>query len=64
MDTVEILANIPGLPFLSESGHIVNVIDSSVELDKVSYKYIRDVGLVVTDDRDFLLNINEFGARS
>jgi hypothetical protein len=49
---------------LSESGYIVNIIDSDIDLSAVTYKYIRDVGLVITDDKDFEMNINEFGARS
>ncbi len=49
---------------LGESGYIVNVIDSGVDLDRVIYKYVSDVGLVATDNEKFVLNINEFGARS
>ncbi len=49
---------------MGESGYIVNVIDSGVNIDNVVYKYISDVGLVATDNRNFILNINEFGARS
>ncbi|MDH4049242.1 MAG: hypothetical protein OEW68_14850 [Gammaproteobacteria bacterium] len=49
---------------LSESGYIVNVIDPTIDLSAVSYRYVRDIGLVVTDDKNFNLNINEFGARS
>lgn len=49
---------------LAESGYIVNVIDSSIDIDSVRYTYAREVGLVVTDDKDFALNINEFGAKS
>jgi hypothetical protein len=49
---------------LSESGYIVNVIDSAIDLSAVNYKYIRDIGLVVTDGKDFEMNINEFGTKS
>ena len=49
---------------LAESGYIVNVINTQVNLDKVSYKYEQDVGLVATDGSSFTLNINEFGAKS
>jgi hypothetical protein len=49
---------------LGESGYIVNVIDSGVSIDAVAYKYLRETGLVVTDNKNFVMNINEFGAKS
>ena len=49
---------------LAESGYIVNVIDIDIDLDKVRYRYLPEQGLVVTDDKDFVLDINEFGLRS
>ncbi len=49
---------------LAESGYVVNVIDNNVMLEDLHYKYAQDIGLVVTDDRGFMLNINEFGAKS
>ncbi len=49
---------------VAESGYIVNVIDSDVDLDDVCYRYIGEVGLVVTDGKHFVLNINEFGPKS
>lgn len=49
---------------LAESGYIVNLISSDVDLDKVTYKYIQGTGLIATDDQGFSLNINEFGAKS
>ena len=49
---------------LAESGYIVNVIDPSIDLAAVNYRYVRDIGLVATDDKNFSMNINEFGARS
>jgi hypothetical protein len=49
---------------LAESGYIVNVIDPAVELDKVSYRYLSDVGLALTDGQSFVLNVNEFGSKS
>ncbi|MGB5211406.1 MAG: hypothetical protein WBO47_09165 [Gammaproteobacteria bacterium] len=49
---------------LGESGYVVNVIESNVDLDSVCYDYLRDVGLVATDGKAFLLNINEFGSKS
>ncbi len=49
---------------LAESGYIVNILDASLSVDKVVYEYKRDVGLIATDNEKFILNINEFGARS
>ncbi len=49
---------------LSESGYIVNVVNSAVTLSEVNYKYVQDVGLVATDGKSFVLNINEFGSKS
>lgn len=49
---------------LAESGYVVNIIDATVNLDDVSYRYSRDSGMVATDDKDFSLDINEFGLRS
>lgn len=49
---------------LGESGYIVNIVNSAVNVDKVSYKYLKDVGLVATDNENFVLNINEFGVKS
>ena len=49
---------------LAESGYIVNVIDSDVDVEKVSYKYVKDAGLIATDGKGFVLNINEFSTKS
>jgi hypothetical protein len=49
---------------VAESGIIVNVIDSSVILEKVRYRYVSEYGLIATDDADFSLDINEFGSKS
>jgi hypothetical protein len=49
---------------LAENGYIVNVVDHSVVLEDVHYKYTRDFGLVATDDKNFSLNINEFNSKS
>lgn len=49
---------------LAESGYVVNVIDASVNLEDVQYRYISGEGLMATDGKEFLLNINEFGAKS
>ncbi len=49
---------------LAESGYVVNIIDSNVEIDEVSYKYLQSAGMVATDGKNFSLDINEFGQRS
>ena len=49
---------------LAESGYIVNVIDSSVNIDAVTYRYLSEVGLAATDGNQFILDINEFGVKS
>jgi hypothetical protein len=50
--------------YVSESGCIVNVIETDVTLSSVVYKYEQGVGLIATDGKAFSLNINEFGAKS
>jgi hypothetical protein len=49
---------------ISESGYITNIIDPEVNLDNVNYKYAQGIGLIATDNREFSLNINEFGVKS
>jgi len=49
---------------LAESGYVVNIIDPSVELNDVHYRYMSGEGLMATDGKGFLLNINEFGSKS
>jgi hypothetical protein len=49
---------------LSDSGYVVNIIDSEVNLCNVKYKYMQGTGLIATDDKEFSLNINEFGVKS
>jgi len=49
---------------LAESGYIVNIINRDVEIDKVMYKYESGAGLILTDGKGYLLNINEFGSKS
>lgn len=49
---------------ISESGYIANIIDRLVNLENVIYKYAQGIGLIATDNKDFSLNINEFGSRS
>jgi hypothetical protein len=49
---------------LAESGYIVNIIDAGVELENVSYRYLAEVGLSITDGKEFVLNVNEFTSKS
>ena len=45
---------------LSDSGYIVNIIPKETVLEKVIYK-LSDRRLVVTDEKTFSLDVNEFG---
>lgn len=47
---------------LAESGHIVNVIPRSVEIDKLQYMISAQKRLVITDNQGFALDIHEFGS--
>jgi hypothetical protein len=49
---------------LGDSGYIVNMVNSDVNINSVCYKYTSDNGLVATDNKSFILNINEFGVKS
>jgi len=46
---------------LSDSGYIVNIIPKETVLEKVIYTFTSDRRLVVTDEKSFSLDINEFG---
>lgn len=48
---------------LSESGYIVNLIPPSVDIDELKYETIDRTFLAITDGKEFLLDINEFGTR-
>jgi hypothetical protein len=48
---------------LAEAGHVVNRVPRDVEIDMLMYERI-DGELLVTDGKEFELNINEFGPRS
>lgn len=48
---------------LADSGIICNVIDASVRIEDVRYRYAAGIGLVATDDKAFAMNVNEFGAK-
>ena len=45
---------------VAESGVITNIIPQATVLEEVGYDYLSGVGLVVTDNKNFQLNINEF----
>lgn len=45
---------------LSDSGYVVNIIPKETVLEKVIYK-LSDRRLVVTDEKTFSLDVNEFG---
>ncbi len=47
---------------LAESGYIVNFIPSKVNIRDLQYILNQNKRLVVTDGKDFSLDINEFGA--
>ncbi len=49
---------------LAESGYVVNLVATNVNLDDVTYKYRQETGMVATDGKDFSLDINEFGLRN
>lgn len=49
---------------LGQSGLLATIIDSSVVLDEIRYKYVPETGLVATDGKAFALDINEFGAKN
>ncbi len=49
---------------LGHPGYIANVIDPDTVISDVTYRYIREIGLVCTDDGAFALDINEYGSRS
>jgi len=40
----------------------INIIPPEVELEAIRYAFIEKIGLVVTDDKNFSLDINEFTA--
>lgn len=49
---------------LAESGYVANIIDKDVNIEEIHYRYVTGEGLIATDDKQFVLNINEFGAKS
>ena len=47
---------------LAESGYIVNVIPENVNFNYLNYVINQNKRLVVTDGKNFSLDINEFGS--
>ena len=45
-----------------EAEHIINVLPPMTDIAALHYEHKGDRGLVVTDDRNFFLDVNEFGA--
>ena len=45
---------------VGENGYIINVIPQQTNLVDILYKYVTPAGMVVTDDKDFRLDISEF----
>ncbi|MDH3338135.1 MAG: hypothetical protein OER22_04025 [Gammaproteobacteria bacterium] len=48
---------------LAGSGYIVNFMPQSVDIENLRYETIDRTFLAVTDGKDFLLDINEFGTK-
>jgi hypothetical protein len=46
---------------LAESGYLVNIIPVQVNIDDLVYKQSTQRTMIVTDDKGFSLEINEFG---
>ena len=49
---------------LGDSGFILTLIPSEVDLEKLQYAMSKDNRLIMTDGKDFSLDIHEFGARA
>ena len=48
---------------IASAESIINVIPQDVQLEDLEYKFNREERLIVTDNKEFSLDINEFGAR-
>jgi hypothetical protein len=46
---------------LAESGYIVNFIPENVEIADLIYQYDNEKKLIMTDEKSYILDINEFG---
>jgi hypothetical protein len=49
---------------LADSGNIINVLPITADIEKAEYTQSRENKLVVTDNKTFTLDINEFGLTS
>ena len=49
---------------LAESGYTVNIVGQEVVLDEVIHKHHSGVGLVATDEKAFMLDIDKFSVRN
>ena len=47
---------------LADSGHIINVLTPNADLASAKYIISQDKVLVITDEKTFSLEINEFGS--
>ena len=48
---------------LAESGYIVNLLPSTVDIDELKYETIDRTFLAISDGKGYLLDINEFGIK-
>ncbi len=48
---------------LAESGYIVNLLPSTVDIDELKYETIDREFLAISDGKGYLLDINEFGTK-
>lgn len=48
---------------LGDSGFIINILPLAADIDAAIYTFTRDGEMVVTDGKNFSLDINEFGSK-
>jgi len=46
---------------LTDSKNIINIISRNTKIENIKYKVSADKRLIVTDGKNFILDINEFG---
>ncbi|MBN1551940.1 hypothetical protein JW979_10740 [bacterium] len=46
---------------LSDSGNIINVLPAAADLEETNYRQSEEKRLIVTDEKSFTLDVNEFG---
>lgn len=46
---------------LADAGNIINVLPESADIERARYTQSQESKMIVTDDRSFTLDINEFG---